>query len=484
MLVSLVALRPTPAQAETWALVVGIDNYQRPEITKLTYAGADARLFSQALYEILGVPKNNIFLLTSDATEPDLCPLLPNLAFRLDALRQCVKPEDTVIFYFAGHGVALSDEDSFLLTAEADNRSPNTLQFTSLRIKALNEFLNKTRAQKTLVVLDACRNDPSSGRGDSNNLLSEQFARSLVLKPATNPASPANQDRSQATLFACGMGERSYEWHAKHHGFFTYYLVEGLKQGSADASGKVTLGALSTFLQKEVRASTGRELARPQSPSLRYEGPGPEQWVLASGRPRGAASDTNSSASKELSEARAAQIRAEQDRNRLEIEKARLESEKARWEAEKARLEAENQRLASGQRAPDPNHQARQDATAAVLASIESAPKSQQSRAADQALALAQAKAEATEAIHLRLEAERAKLDAELKELQNQKARGPANFVSDALAAVQADADRALKRNRAEADERLKAAVEAEALAEKKFLELQSKSKNSEKGDP
>jgi hypothetical protein len=396
-----------------------------------------------------------------------------------------VKAEDTVIFYFAGHGVALSDEDSFLLTAEADNRSPNTLQFTSLRIKALNEFLNKTQAQKTLVVLDACRNDPSSGRGDSNNLLSEQFARSLVLQPGSNAAAPASQDRSQATLFACGMGERSYEWHAKHHGFFTYYLVEGLKHGSADASGKVTLGALSTFLQKEVKASTGRELARPQSPSLRYEGPGPEQWVLASGRPKGAvATDANSVASRELSEARAAQIRAEQDRNRLEIEKARLESEKARWEAEKARLEAENQRLASGQRAPDSSHQTKQDATAAVLASMQSAPKSQQSQAADQALALAQAKAEATEAIHVRLEAERAKLEAELKELQNQKVKGPANGVNDALAAVQADADRALKRNRTQADERLKAALEAEALAEKKFLELQSKSKNSEKGAP
>ena len=50
------------------------------------------------------------------------------------------------------------------------------------------------------------------------------FARGFKVKP--------NKDSSglpgvNATLYACSVGERAYEWADKEHGVFSYYLVTG-----------------------------------------------------------------------------------------------------------------------------------------------------------------------------------------------------------------------------------------------------------------
>ncbi len=264
---------------DRYALIVGINDYQNDSVTDLTCATSDAKLLRDTLVARGKFSSDNIFLLTSDGTGESDRPTLTNIVFRLEWLRQVVGPGDTLVFYFAGHGVSI-DSETFLLTEEADQRSRGTLMISSLRGSVLNDLLKAAGAQNTLVLLDACRNDPTAGRGDKNNTLSPALARGLVFQPL--PAAAQGLERNTATVFACSEGERSWEWGDKKQGFFTYFLADALRNGGAyDSQGNATLQGLVGYLREKVNATALREANHPQTPMLRYEGPGADRWILA-----------------------------------------------------------------------------------------------------------------------------------------------------------------------------------------------------------
>lgn len=281
-----VVIFSAPAQAnapwqagERYALIVGIDNYLNESVTDLSCATADAILLRDTLVSRGKFSGENIFLLTSDSTEESKKPNLTNIVYRLEWLRQVVGPGDTLVFYFAGHGVSM-DSETYLLTEDSDQRSKGTLMASSLRGSVLNQLLKSAGAQNTLVLLDACRNDPTAGRGDQANTLSPALARGLVFKPL--PAAAVGLERHTATIFACSEGERSWEWGDKKQGFFTYFLAQAFREGGAyDGEGNATLQGLVGYLRDKVNAAAQREVSQAQTPMLRYEGPGADQWVLA-----------------------------------------------------------------------------------------------------------------------------------------------------------------------------------------------------------
>jgi hypothetical protein len=265
----LLAIGPVQAQpSQIWAIVIGIDEYVRPSIPKLRYAVADAKLFSQALQDTIKVPRDHIFLMTSDAVDENNQPRFVNVAYRLSALKGKVKKDDTVIFYFAGHGVTL-DGEPFLLTEEADNRSALTLKASSLHGGDLITTLRKTESGNCWVMLDACRNSPNEKEESK-------------LDPTVSQAlSQANVGLHQtATMFSCKVGERAWEWDEKKHGCYSYFLVEGLRRDAADPQGRVTLQGLADYVSQEV-PKVAKQFGSSQNPTMFYGGPTAGQWVLA-----------------------------------------------------------------------------------------------------------------------------------------------------------------------------------------------------------
>jgi FKBP-type peptidyl-prolyl cis-trans isomerase len=252
---------------KTWAVVVGIDEYVRPNIPKLRYAVADAKLFAQALREELKVPREQVILMTSDSVEETRQPRFVNVAYRLSSLRGKVRKEDTLLFYFAGHGVTVGGEP-FLLTEEADTRNELTLKASSLHGGDLISTLRKMECGNVWVMLDACRVSPG---GQEMERLNSQASAAL---------SVANVGQFQsATMFSCEVGQRSWEWEEKKHGCYSYFLVAGLRGEAADRQGKVTLQGLADYLSREVpRAS--RLLGAVQNPTMFYGGPTATGWLL------------------------------------------------------------------------------------------------------------------------------------------------------------------------------------------------------------
>jgi Caspase domain len=150
----LLALHMLPAQAERkLALVIGINNYQ--EVTKLDKAVGDAEAIAQALSG-LGFSVNT----SLDADRRTL-----NLA--LSKLYASIEPGDTVLIHYSGHGIQISNEN-YLLPADVPaptDGNVELLKSESLRLDSLVDTLSEKGAGASILIIDACRNNPFASAG-------------------------------------------------------------------------------------------------------------------------------------------------------------------------------------------------------------------------------------------------------------------------------------------------------------------------------
>jgi len=266
-------------------VLVGINRYDSGNIASLHCAVNDAREVGRALIEAVGVPPDHVALLTSEDLDPASRPTVPNIIHRLEQWIPQVHPDDAFFFLFSGHGM-VSEGEGYLLTVEADPRSLETVKQTCLKVADLQRLLNRMPAGKVLVCVDACRDSPvSEGRGvrEQDNLLSEELARGFVV----NPKPGTGEVEATATFFACKVGQRSYEWEQQGLGFFSFYLVRGLRGSAADEKGQVTLNSLEQFLSERVPPAVRREKNREQVPWVQRAGAGVGRWILSQPRAGG-----------------------------------------------------------------------------------------------------------------------------------------------------------------------------------------------------
>jgi len=257
-----------PAQADKWALLVGINNYEHPEVIDLQYAVADVKAFKKALEDVGGFKSDKIILMT-DESRREKRPANTNILFQVESLAGRINPQDTFIFYFSGHGIMRKGR-AFLMSINVDPRSLGTLELSGVPMEKLRENLSKLNARQILFIIDACRNDPGRGKGGKDNLLTDDFAKGIRVKPR---AADSGLPSATATLYACSKGERAYEYYDKQQGAFSYFLVEGLRGKAADSDGNITVNGLAYHTQKEV-AKWGKASKKKQTPWLVQEGAG------------------------------------------------------------------------------------------------------------------------------------------------------------------------------------------------------------------
>ncbi len=163
-LLALVCLQPALA-AKRVALVVGIDRYEA--LPKLEKAVNDARAVSAALSEI------GFQVVTGE-----------NLTRRemnrkLADLESQIAPGDTAFFFFAGHGVALGAENILIA---ADMPAPQANEEGLVRdegfsVDAVIRRIHAKGAAASLLVLDACRDNPFEAAGTRGIGLSRGLSR-------------------------------------------------------------------------------------------------------------------------------------------------------------------------------------------------------------------------------------------------------------------------------------------------------------------
>ena len=237
------------AYADSWALVIGINTYEKAP--RLNYAAADARAVAEQL-TALGFPRKNVrLLLDREATRAGIERVLYRDFARMGR-------NDRLFVYFAGHGdtVAVKDgEEGFILSVDAD---PDSLSATAISMDDLRRIGRRVLAKHVLFVMDAC----FSGFA---------LTRDIVPQPTPEALLAASLRESVVQVLTAGRkGERSIE--EGGHGLFTRRLLDGMR-GLADPRGRgfITAADLAAWVgPRVIRDSSGK--MTPQYAKLDGEG--------------------------------------------------------------------------------------------------------------------------------------------------------------------------------------------------------------------
>ena len=228
----------TQTRGKSVALLVGVEEYENPDISRLRYAVKDVTAVGALLQKSLGY--TSVRVMTSDTRDVRLRPTNINVIKALDSVTAEVGTNDTFLLYFSGHGFSKQGQ-SFLGSVNVDPDSFETLRLSSLPVVDLQTKLKKIKARQVIVIMDACRNDPEAGKGGGDNKLTGDLAKSLGLVAR----SASESSGGSAILFACSEGERAFEDTGFEHSVFTHFLLEGLsgKAGSLGVENVVSYTA-------------------------------------------------------------------------------------------------------------------------------------------------------------------------------------------------------------------------------------------------
>lgn len=150
------AIRPATADAKRLALVVGVDRYEA--LPRLERAVNDAEAIARTL-EGLGFEVS----LVENASRRQISKKLSDIETRID-------PGDTVLFYFAGHGVAIGAAN-ILIPADMplpESGGESIVEDEGFAVDSIVRRLRERGAGATLLILDACRNNPFEASGTRN----------------------------------------------------------------------------------------------------------------------------------------------------------------------------------------------------------------------------------------------------------------------------------------------------------------------------
>ena len=139
-------------QAKRVALVIGNDNYI--SVSKLQKAGNDATAMAREL-------KNAGFAVQ----------LHQNLNYRatvraVESFTYGIQGGDEVVVFYAGHGVQIKN-GSYLLPTDIEVNSESEVEKTAYDLLTLTEKLAEAKPAFSLVIVDACRDNPLKSKGRS-----------------------------------------------------------------------------------------------------------------------------------------------------------------------------------------------------------------------------------------------------------------------------------------------------------------------------
>lgn len=266
-----------PGSEKRWALIIGIDRYDDPQINRLEAASNDAKELAAVLISHGGFPRDQVKILTSSDGSPQNRPSRGNILRRMSNFRGVVPAEGLLVVAFAGHGIERGGH-AYLLPSDAQmSEDLALLEETAITVEVIKTSIRKTGVGQVLMIIDACRNDPIAGRGGEENVLTEAYTRGFSFDVR-------NQEVTAfATLYATDIGHRAYENSERKQGYFTSALVEGLKGGAANENGEVTLGRLVRYLEETVPKQISRDLGKDkkQRPFAVIEGYKADELVIS-----------------------------------------------------------------------------------------------------------------------------------------------------------------------------------------------------------
>jgi len=197
------------AQSSRRALIIGNTEYR--ELPHLIMPRADV----QEMASVLGNPDIRGFEVKLFNEKSN------SLHHEIQKFLRRLKPDDTALLYFSGHGVLNDYDELFLATPDTQKEF---LETTSVSLDNVLKHLDRSRSDRQILVLDCCFSGTATraiGAKGEWALSAEKLGKGTEILAASGA-----WQRAQQTLVSDKLEENALS-------VFTYYLVEGLKTGAA-----------------------------------------------------------------------------------------------------------------------------------------------------------------------------------------------------------------------------------------------------------
>lgn len=243
----------SPINNKTFVVIIANEKYT--EEVDVPYAERDGNVFKEYCVKTLGIPDNNIRLVCNGT--------LNNIKRQISWLTQIMDAyngEESIIFYYAGHGIPDEvNKSSFLLPIDGYGQDVST----GYSLESLYKTLGSKPSKSVFILLDACF---SGSKRDGEMLAS---ARGIAIK--TKPQTPQG---NMIVLSASQGDETAYSYKEKGHGMFTYYLLKKLQE----TKGNATLGEISDYVTDQVKKTSIVINGKIQTPNVSVSGALGDSW--------------------------------------------------------------------------------------------------------------------------------------------------------------------------------------------------------------
>ncbi len=226
-------------QPSLYAIVVGTSNYAGEELD-LNFADQDADAMAQAFQgsctALFGADRTKVQLLSTNSKTPEGNSGKTNIQKAFQDIAAKAKPEDVLLVYFSGHGLAYGPaekEQFYYLTKDIgsqDLSDPAIRSNYAVSSEELTQWLTAIPAQKQVMIIDACN------AGKVVESLAAIAQKNL--DPSQIRALDRMKDRTGMFILTGSAADKvSYEASQYGQGLLTYSLLQGMS-GLALAEGK------------------------------------------------------------------------------------------------------------------------------------------------------------------------------------------------------------------------------------------------------
>ncbi len=265
---------------EKYAFIVGVENYDPEFFRNLDYAEDDAIALAAQLESM----EYQVSLMTSQQRNPQHKPNTPTKILRmLDGVLQGIQSDDTLVISFSGHGIQFSDDEdlegggkeTWFVPEEGSLEDKETL------LPLVEEIVSRVddcKAERKLVLIDACRNEVLSPAGDKSS-------RKIDLGSVHE--NPQVVPKGMTVVFSCTSGQKSWETDDLKHSVFSNFVLEYLS-GRLDEDfyddKNATVGGMVDYVQRKTKQYVINNItASGQYPRVIGDN---EQWPIGSVGPR------------------------------------------------------------------------------------------------------------------------------------------------------------------------------------------------------
>ncbi|MEA3522110.1 MAG: caspase family protein [Campylobacterota bacterium] len=201
--------------SKKWLFIIGIENYEYTD--PVAYSSNSAKQFKKVMQKRLGIAENHTrTLINRDATGS-------KIDYTLKDMLRRVKKEDTVYFYYSGHGIPLASQNNtpFML---AQDMNPSDLSDKRFKLQNIYKALSNSKAKKVIAFVDSC----FSGGTDNQALIKGVAATRVVPKRVTF-------NKKKMLVISAGRDTQySNKFDEKSNRLFSYYLMRGLIKNNSN----------------------------------------------------------------------------------------------------------------------------------------------------------------------------------------------------------------------------------------------------------